>query len=199
MPQPFRRRRKINFSIQRSFQIRLMRRVLIIALSALILASAGFLLYSNREISGSYLQGHIQMRNFLDLLLPAVIGVAAVAAVLALTITLFFPLRLAGPLYRIEKEVERIREGDLTVQLKLRQGDELRDLAEAVNRAVAGLREQIAHMKQEVSELSSSGEEWLGVADRDRVKTEEIQSFVEKIRALEKELDRIITEGRPPA
>ena len=198
MSQRFHRRRKLNFSIKRAFQLRLILRVLMIAMAALVLAVIGFGLYSNREISGSFIHGDIQVRNFFELLLPTAIGIVSVGTIVALVFALFFPLRLAGPLYRIEKEVERIRKGDLTVQLRLRQGDELKDLADAVNQAVEALRGQIERMKRELSDLSSSGDEWLGIVDRDGIKTDQIQRFVEKIKSLEKELQRLITDSRPP-
>ncbi|NOZ69801.1 MAG: hypothetical protein GXP46_11300, partial [Deferribacteres bacterium] len=97
------RRKKINFSVKRQMQMRLFFRVISIAAAGIGLMAVIFYLYSYREISGSYRQFHIQAQNFLDYLLPAVILSLSAAIVLAAAITVFFPHKIAGPLYRIEK------------------------------------------------------------------------------------------------
>ena len=89
MSQRFHRRRKLNFSIKRAFQLRLILRVLMIAMAALVLAVIGFGLYSNREISGSFIHGDIQVRNFFELLLPAAIGIVSVGTIVALSAGVF--------------------------------------------------------------------------------------------------------------
>ncbi|MFQ5503554.1 MAG: HAMP domain-containing protein [Planctomycetota bacterium] len=49
--------------------------------------------------------------------------------------------RIAGPTYRLVKSLERVMEGDLNFRVKLREGDELTDLAEALNRHIDWLQE----------------------------------------------------------
>jgi len=41
--------------------------------------------------------------------------------------------RIAGPVYRIEKSLDEIAKGNLSLDIKLRRGDELQDLAEIIN------------------------------------------------------------------
>ena len=55
--------------------------------------------------------------------------------------------RIAGPMYRINKSIERIREGDLAFEVKLRDGDELGEIATELNGLMDWLR---AHPPQGV-------------------------------------------------
>jgi len=149
-------RKTINFSIKKHMQIRLFIKVLGVALVGIGLMAAIFYFYSNREIGGSYKQFHVHAKNFLDYLLPAVILSIVAAVIFAISITLFFPLTIAGPLYRIERDIkDRVAEGDLTVRFNLRKGDEVSDLANALNISLEKIGNSIREMKDTAAKLDS--------------------------------------------
>lgn len=50
--------------------------------------------------------------------------------------------RIAGPMYRLIKSMERIRQRDLSFRVSLRSGDELTELADELNDVMDFLREQ---------------------------------------------------------
>ena len=150
------RRRLLNYSIKRNMQIRLFLKVLSISIIGVALMAVIFYYYSYREINESYRQFHIHARNFLDFLLPAIIISFLAAIFSAVSITIFFPHRIAGPLHRIEKAMkEKISEGDLTVRFNLRKGDEVSDLAETVNCLLDKFRDKIEKAKKPAEELDS--------------------------------------------
>ncbi len=150
------RRKTINYSVKRNMQVRLFLKVLSISLTGIALMAVIFYLYSNREINENYRQFHIHAQNFLDYLLPTV-ALSVLAAVLsAAAITIFFPHKIAGPLHRIETDMkERISKGDLTVRFNLRNGDEVSDLAEAINHSLDELKQKIERAKKPAEELDS--------------------------------------------
>jgi methyl-accepting chemotaxis protein len=137
-------------------QIRLFLKVLSISLIGIALMAVIFYLYSNREINENYRQFHIHAQNFLDYLLPAV-ALSVLAAVLsAASITIFFPHKIAGPLHRIETDMkEKISKGDLTVRFNLRKGDDVSDLAEAINYSLDKLKQKIEKAKKPAEELDT--------------------------------------------
>ena len=150
------KRKLINYSINRRMQIRLFIKVLGVALIGIGLMATIFYFYSNRDISESYRQFHVHAKNFLEYLFPAVIISIIAAVFFATAITLFFPLGIAGPLYRIEKGMEEnVGEGDLTVRFKLRKSDECRNLADAVNGALEKLGNRIKTIKASAEKLDS--------------------------------------------
>ena len=67
--------------------------------------------------------------------------------------------RLAGPLYRFEKELREIGEGDLTRDIRLRKEDQIRDMADSLNKMSAQLREKIFAIQNEVEQLIESASE----------------------------------------
>lgn len=52
---------------------------------------------------------------------------------LVFILALLFSHRIAGPVYRIEKTLEDISKGNLGMKIRLREGDELVDLADMIN------------------------------------------------------------------
>lgn len=145
----------INYSIKTRFQLILFFRVALIVLVSIAITTSIFYYYSNREIGDSFKQFHVTARNFLDYLLPAVMVSGALGLFAALCITLFFPHSLAGPLYRIERDLrEKIGEGDLTTRFYLRKGDKVEELAESLNIMLDKLNLKMMDMKTISNDLS---------------------------------------------
>ncbi len=161
-------RKMLNFSVNRQLQLRLLVKVLGIVFVGVGIMAAIFYYYSNREINESYRQFHVNAKNFLDYLWPAVISSVLLSTVAAIVITLFLPQKIAGPLYRIEKDLrDIISKGDLTLKITLRKGDEVADLAEAVNMTVDSLRQKLDKINKPAVELNSKIKELEGKTDSD--------------------------------
>lgn len=62
-----------------------------------------------------------------------VIGFEVIAAGVLLVSSLKISHTIAGPAYRIQKSLERIRTGDLAFRVKLRKGDHLTELQDELN------------------------------------------------------------------
>ncbi len=68
-----------------------------------------------------------------------------------LLLTIFFSHKLAGPVYRLEVAMNRVLDGDYTEQVRLRNGDQLTNLAELLNEVIESSGTTI----KELSEASS--------------------------------------------
>src|SRR3972149_5545756 len=146
----------INYSIKRRMQLRLLLNVMVIALIATGLTSAFFYYHSSQEVGHSFKEFHVQAKTFLDFLFPTIIMALAIGIVLAFGMALFFPHRIAGPLYRIERDLkERVGEGDLSIKFGVRKGDEVGELADALNVMVEKLKLKIGKIKTAADDLSS--------------------------------------------
>jgi methyl-accepting chemotaxis protein len=168
------RRSRINYSIKRQMQIRLFIKVLGIILIGVGLMAVVFYFFSNREIHSSYRQFHIHANNFLELLRPTVILSIALALLASIAITIFLPIKIAGPLFRIERDIkEKVMNGDLTVRFILRKGDEVGELANAINSCLEGLGHRIEAIQKLADDLDSR------LSD---TKDEEIRGLVMKIK-----------------
>lgn len=86
-------------------------------------------------------------------LLPGVIIAELMSIFVVAFICIFVTHTIAGPVYRMEKVVRNIGEGDLTHFIKLRPKDELKDLADAMNEMTMGLRNKIISFNEAVSNI----------------------------------------------
>ena len=69
-------------------------------------------------------------------------------------LSIYISHKIAGPLYRLKKSLFMITEGNLDVKVKLRKGDDLKDLAEHVNILVDELRTVVTALKADYDLLS---------------------------------------------
>ncbi|HHN64593.1 MAG TPA: methyl-accepting chemotaxis protein [Nitrospirae bacterium] len=169
------RRKKINFSVKREMQLRLLLKILSIVTIGIGIMGLIFYFYSNREIGQTYRQFHVTARNFLDYLLPAVIISLVLGFVASIAITIFFPHKIAGPLYRIERDLrEKVGEGDLSVRFILRKGDEVQDLADAINTTLEKLGAKIEGVNNAVERIE--------VAIRNKADDREIERLVKELK-----------------
>ncbi len=86
-------------------------------------------------------------------LLPGVIIAELISIFVVAFICIFVTHTIAGPVYRMEKVVRNIGEGDLTHFIKLRPKDELKDLADAMNEMTMGLRNKVISFKESVANI----------------------------------------------
>ena len=66
---------------------------------------------------------------------------------LVFIIALFSSHKIAGPVYRIEKTLEEINNGNLALKIKFRRGDELWDLADLINVMIENFNKTITSSK----------------------------------------------------
>lgn len=52
--------------------------------------------------------------------------------------------RLAGPIYRLERDLEDIAKGNFSIRIKFRKKDELKSIAEGINRILDEMEKRIA-------------------------------------------------------
>ncbi len=71
-----------------------------------------------------------------------------------LLLTIFFSHKLAGPVYRLELAMNRVLDGDYTEEIHLRDGDQLRNLAELTNEVI----EQSATIIADLNKASTDSE-----------------------------------------
>jgi methyl-accepting chemotaxis protein len=84
-----------------------------------------------------------QLLSLVQMIVPALFFLVPATACFSIYIT----HRLAGPLYRIEHSVRELRNGNLALRTRLRKGDELQELADLLNEAVATMDQAIREIK----------------------------------------------------
>jgi len=146
-----------------SSQPRLLLGIELIFLVLLILSGALFYLVANRDLTASYYQAHLRIRNVQDILLPTLVLVNLGGLLLGGIMTVFFTHRISGPVYRVCRVLRQVGEGQVSDSIRFRESDELKDLEAAVSDMLSGLKKQAlalrvlaAEARVEVDALAAS-------------------------------------------
>jgi methyl-accepting chemotaxis protein len=153
----FHKRKKLNLKVKQDFQAWLLIRIMGAILISIGVASIIIYFYSRTVVDADFLSHALKVRRISEVLLPVLLSASLTSLVAGLLIALFLPQKIAGPIFRVEQDLQQIREGDLTKKITLRYGDILKELAEHVNITVADIR----HMLQEVKEVQADLEQML--------------------------------------
>ena len=141
----------MNLSVNRKMQLLMISRISGILFVCLLMSGAVYYYFANQEITASFTMFHIKARNFLDFLMPAVIGSFGVSLVVGVVASLFFPKNIAGALYGVERDMRKVIEGDYTVRIFPRKGDQVGSLVALLNQLIAGCREKTLSIEEAVS------------------------------------------------
>jgi signal peptidase II len=96
------------------------------------------------------------------LIFKTILTICCIFIFIVIILGVFVSHRIAGPLYVFDKMFNLVSQGDLTIKLKLRKGDELQKLAENFQKMVDNLylfiktdKEKIDEIKKEVRSLTN--------------------------------------------
>lgn len=102
-------------------------------------------LLMGEKLANVYPQGRlVSIMRMIDLTL--ILRLLLLTPLVAL-LSIFLSHKIAGPLYRVEKFIKAVARGDLSTKLRLRQGDELQELAEAINDMTDDLKNRVKRLK----------------------------------------------------
>jgi len=82
-----------------------------------------------------------------------ILGLITLATIV---IILIISHKLAGPLFRFEKELKEIGKGNLTTVISLRKKDQIADLADSLNNMTDSLRDRVLAIQKEVEHLTET-------------------------------------------
>lgn len=120
------------------------------------------------------------------LVFRTVLYVCIIFAILIIVLGIFVTHRIAGPLYVFNKMFNLVSEGDLTVQVRLRKGDELQNLALSFQNMVDRLNMYIKMDKQKVEDVKNAIDTLVEMVKQEKPKDVIIQKLLEIKNMLEK-------------
>ncbi len=90
--------------------------------------------------------GMQQFQFFAQTMWPSLIALVLGSA----GVSMYISHRVAGPLYRLQQDALRWKQGDLALRVQLRKGDErmLQELAELLNQALMNLEKSLQEIRQ---------------------------------------------------
>ena len=154
---PYRRK---HYFIKKEFQFKFILKFCLIILAGIIISTSLLFLFSQDTLTSSFQQSRLVIKNTAIAILPAVIytnlitlGLISLAVIV---VTLFVSHKIAGPLFRFEKDIKEIGQGNLTKKIGLRKKDQITDMADSLNKMTASLHEKVFDIQTEVEHLVES-------------------------------------------
>jgi methyl-accepting chemotaxis protein len=138
------------YYIQKQYQSKMILKFCLLAILGGALLCVSYYTAMDRDISVGYIQALEGMRYIKAAMVRNFIySEAAIILLLGLAVvvvTLLMSHRIAGPLWRVEQTAKAVGEGDLTCEIHLRKNDELRTLADQMNKMTKLLRKKAGYI-----------------------------------------------------
>ncbi|MBF0544967.1 MAG: methyl-accepting chemotaxis protein [Candidatus Riflebacteria bacterium] len=186
--------RRRTFLIKTGLQLRYMG--IIVSTMLVIALGVGWIIYytSWNRISGTPDLTIDKLAEIFDDVNKVLIRWVVVFVMLIAILSVFVSHKIAGPVYHFERSAKFIASGDLTHRVKLRYGDELRDLQDAFNQMTDSLRSMVGKDREIISRLIASGAKLNDTIKRKKLDPAEIELVAQELYAIIEEL-RKITAG----
>lgn len=111
-------------------------------------------------------------------MIKAFIAALVLALLLTGTVFLLISHRIAGPVYRIEKSLQALEQGDLTMRVYLRDQDEFKDLGDIFNSMTASLNDKVNRIQQTIIQLQIDME-------KENIDAETKRRLIDRVASLE--------------
>ena len=152
--------RRKNYFIKKRFQMNFFYKFfLLLALESILIISL-FMYISNNTLTTGYLNSVLRIERTGDFfLVPFVLMTLIVVLGISLAGMIVFILlshRIAGPLYRFEKALEQLKDGDLTTVVHLRNTDQLLELQNSLNSFIETLAKRMSVIKTKLEETQEA-------------------------------------------
>ncbi|NVL90024.1 MAG: HAMP domain-containing protein [Desulfobacterales bacterium] len=149
--------KRTHYFIKKDFQFKFILKFCLIILAGAFISTGLLFLFSHDTLTSSFQHSRLTIQNTAVAILPAVIytnlitlGLICMAAIVVI---LFISHKIAGPIFRFEKEIKEIGQGDLTKRIRLRKKDQITELAESIDNMTASLNEKVLDIQTGLERL----------------------------------------------
>lgn len=153
----------------------------------------------SRDVGGSYGEAIYTIYALKIRVLPLIFASSYSVLILGLVtaaiavISVLFSHRIAGPLYRLEKNLETIASGDLTVNTRFRGMDQLSLLADELNALVRSLNHTSRSVMEAVEEMRAAEDALRTLLDMETPPEAALQGALAAMRASIEKLGRALS------
>jgi len=194
-PKGYNRRR--NYFIKKEFQLRFILRFCLLVVLTAFISSAVIYYFSSQSVTTVFEDSRIEIKPSTEFIMPGLLLSIFISVILVgsatIAVVMFLTHRIAGPLYKIEKSLERVSKGDLSFEVAFRSNDEMIKLAESFNMATGGLNGLLKDLKADLGRVEAALDRLKSAASKEDGRLSEIAQETESARrALEKSLNKFI-------
>ncbi|MEA3369284.1 MAG: methyl-accepting chemotaxis protein [Candidatus Ratteibacteria bacterium] len=164
--------RRQHYIIQRPFQFKFALVIFLAMFTVVVAAFFGVYLFNWKLISTFCVQKaiYINLYEIFEIANWSLICQLFSLSILIAAASIFVSHKIAGPAYRLERNIRLMAKGDLTVCSRLRKNDEFQSLADSVEALTERLNDEFRNNRKLLEKLGSSSS------------LDEIQKIVEELK-----------------
>lgn len=152
--------RRRRYFIDTKFQTKFIIKFASLVVIATALSGAIVYLMARYTVTTSFENSRLVIKTTADFILPSVLLSGAIAIIsiglATIAVALLTSHRIAGPLYRLNKDLKEVTDGNLRMRFSLRKKDEMKSLADGLNVMVETLKNDVANIKKTSSDIESA-------------------------------------------
>jgi len=145
------------YFVKKDYQLKFILKFCLILFAGSIISTGVLFLFSQGTLTSSFEHSRLVIKNTGIAIMPAVILTNIITLILisiaAVVVVLFVSHKIAGPMFRFEKDLKEIGEGNLTETIALRDKDQFTKMAESLNIMTASLHDKVLLIQTEVDGL----------------------------------------------
>ncbi len=143
--------------INKGFQARfIIKFVLILVLGGAI--TIGLTLFNTQDtLTTTYVNSKLVIQNTALAIMPSVMYTTLITTLIVglvvVMVTLLVSHKIAGPMFRFEKDIKRIASGDLKSRIHIRKSDQFQEIAASLNTMIDSLAGRVTAIREETQGL----------------------------------------------
>ena len=188
--------RRRNYFIKKSFQTKFILRFCVLVVLGSVVSGVILYLLSGDTVTTAFVNSRLSIVSTADYILPVLIASSLVSIVLVSIATAFVVMylshRIAGPLFRIEKDAKEIGSGNLALKIRLRTTDEIARMADSLNEMTENVRKNLLEVKSQSGDLGEEIDGLITLCRNNPSLPKQIQDALEKLSTKENDLNKAI-------
>ena len=144
--------RRRRYFIDKAFQTRFIIKFASLVVIATAISGVIVYLLARATVTTSFENSRLVIKSTADFILPSVLLASAIVIIsigfATILVSLFASHRIAGPLYRLDKDLQEVTSGNLQMKFRLRKSDEMKKLAKSLNIMVESLKADVVNIKK---------------------------------------------------
>lgn len=148
------KRKFSNIIINPTFQLRMSLRFIILYIIIAGIFQAFFILIMNNYMNNFVkefpitIDQHLVLHTIVYQIIIAMFFLILLGAVSTFIVAVYFSHKIAGPIYVIKNNINKLIENDFSIRTNFRDGDEFSEISVALNRLTEKLKQEAAANKQ---------------------------------------------------
>ncbi|MFC1620958.1 HAMP domain-containing protein [Candidatus Omnitrophota bacterium] len=186
-----------HYFINKGFQSEFILKFCILVAVGCVLFGVILYAFSSHTLTTSFENSRLVVKSTADYILPGLLFggliVGLLLAIAASIVVLFMTHRLAGPMYRFEKYAQKIGNGELAPDLRIREKDQFQSLVSAFNNMTQGLSVGLLKVVGVSEKLDNLIEELTDSSNKELLLKEDIKKIVSELKKDKKDLNKALS------